>query len=76
MRNFSIQWKITLLSAIGLLSAVVLLIGLSVYALQSTKGLVLEQTDKPINRTTADSSPMADNSVIFHWIEKLRIKFP
>lgn len=48
MRNFSIQWKITLLSAIGLLSAVVLLIGLSVYALQSTKGLVLEQTDKKI----------------------------
>ncbi|WP_316677682.1 methyl-accepting chemotaxis protein [uncultured Tolumonas sp.] len=48
MRNFSIQWKITLLSAIGLLSAVVLLIGLSVYALQSTKGLVLEQTGKKI----------------------------
>ena len=48
MRNFSIQWKITLLSAIGLLSAVVLLISLSVYALQSTKGLVLEQTDKKI----------------------------
>ena len=48
MRNFSIQWKITLLSAVGLLSAVILLIGLSVYALQSTKGLVLEQTDKKI----------------------------
>jgi methyl-accepting chemotaxis protein len=48
MRNFSIQWKITLLSAVGLLSTVILLIGLSVYALQSTKGLVLAQTDKKI----------------------------
>ena len=48
MRNFSIQWKITLLSAVGLLSTVVILIGLSVYALQSTKELVLTQTDKKI----------------------------
>ena len=48
MRNFSIQWKITLLSAVGLLSTVVILIGLSVYALQSTKDLVLTQTDKKI----------------------------
>ena len=48
MRNFSIQWKITLLSAVGLLSTVVILNGLSVYALQSTKELVLTQTDKKI----------------------------
>ena len=40
--------EITLLSAIGLLSAVVLLIGLSVYALQSTKGLV--RWNRPVRK--------------------------
>ncbi|WP_024872567.1 methyl-accepting chemotaxis protein [Tolumonas lignilytica] len=77
MRNFSIQWKITLLSAVGLFSAVVLLIGLSVYALQSTKGLVLAQTDKKIKEDAVqlvEGRAEAEVSRVTSYLHEARIR--
>lgn len=44
MRNLSIEWKITLLAAAGLVLVAVLLIGLAVFSMQKTQTLVLDQT--------------------------------
>jgi methyl-accepting chemotaxis protein len=77
MRNFSIQWKITLLSAVGLLSVVVILIGLSVYALQSTKTLVLEQTDKKIKEDAVQLALGRGEAEVSHvtgYLQEARVR--
>lgn len=48
MRTLSIQWKITILSAVGLLAVAVMLIISSLYSLDKTKSLVLAETDSKL----------------------------
>ena len=48
MRTLSIQWKITILSAVSLLAVAVLLICSTLYSLDKTKSLVLTQTDNKL----------------------------
>lgn len=77
MRNLSIQWKITILSAVGLLTVAVLLIGLSVFALNNTKQLVLTETDQKLKDDAVQlllGHGEAEIAVVTNYIHEAKVR--